>query len=172
MKTLRCSITRFVVLWAVGFGLVGGASRTAGADSIAYNVFGTFSNGQQLSGQITWNDASNSVTDSNLSLSSSTFRATCSSAAGGCGAVFAGFRGAGALSKSYEILLGAFLPKSSLFALTVTGGESIQIMATNVSWARVAVPEESIIAELLIVLMGLGWLIKSGVLSQLAKRVV
>lgn len=171
MTTLRCSITRFMVLWALGFGLIVAANGTARADSIAYNVLGTFSNGQQLSGQITWNTALNSVTNSTLSLSSSTFSASCSSPSGGCGAVFAGFWGAGTLSKSYEILLGALRPSSSLFALTVAGSEGIRIMATNVSWARVAVPEESIISELLIVLVGFGWLVKSGALSQFRKRV-
>jgi hypothetical protein len=45
-------------------------------------------------------------------------------------------------------------------------------MATNVSWSKVAVPEEPIIAELLIVLMGFGWLVKSGSLNQFLKRVV
>jgi len=172
MSTLRCSSTPFGVLWALGFGLIVAASGTARADSIAYNVFGTFSNGQQLSGQITWNTASSSVTNSTLSLSNSTFHAACSSSVGGCGAVFAGFWGAGTLSKSYEVLAGAFLPNSSLFALTVTGSESIRIMATKVSWARVAVPEEPVIAELLIVLMGFGWLVKSGALSQSRKRLV
>jgi hypothetical protein len=157
------------VLFALGFGLVLLASGTARADSIAYNVLGTFSNGQQLSGQITWDSASNSVTGSTLSLSSSTFNAACSSPSGGCGAVFAGFWGAGALAKSYEVLLGTFLPNSSLFALT--GNAGIRIMATNVSWARVAVPERSILAELLIVLMGFVWLVKSGALSQCRKPV-
>jgi hypothetical protein len=172
MNTLRCSITRFVVLWAFGFGLIVAANGTARADSIAYNVLGTFSNGQKLSGQITWNSTSNSVTSSALSLSSSTFSTACSSPAGGCGAVFAGFWGAGTLSNSYEILLGAFLPNSSLFTLTVTGSGGIRIMATNASWSRVAVPEEPIIAELLIVLMGFGWLVKSGALNQFRKPVV
>jgi hypothetical protein len=85
--------------------------------------------------------------------------------------VFAGFWGAGALAKSYEVLLGTFLPNSSLFALTVAGNAGIRIMATNVSWARVAVPERSILAELLIVLMGFVWLVKSGALSQCRKPV-
>jgi hypothetical protein len=166
MKTYHRSIPRCVVLFALAFGLVIVASGIARADSIAYNVLGTFSNGQQLSGQITWNSASNSVTSSTLSLSSSTFSAACSSPSRGCGAVFAGFWGAGALAKSYEVLLGAFLPHSSLFALTVAGNGGIRIMATNVSWARVAVPEESILAELLILLMGFVWLAKSGVVSR------
>lgn len=162
MKTYLRLIPRCVVLFALAFGLVIVASGIARADSIAYNVLGTFSNGQQLSGQITWNSASNSVTSSILSLSSSTFHATCSSPSGGCGAVFASFWGAGPLSKTYEALAGVFLPNTSPFALTVAGGQGIKIMATNVSWARVAVPEESILAALLIVLMGFAWSVKSG----------
>jgi hypothetical protein len=159
-----------VVLFALAFALTIVASGTARADSIAYNVLGTFSNGQQLSGQITWNSASNAVTSSTLSLSSSTFNAACSSPSGGCGAVFAGFWGAGALAKSYEVLLGAFLPSKSLFTLTVAGNVGIRIMATNVSWARVAVPEESILAELLILPMGFVWLVKSRVYASFASR--
>lgn len=169
MSTLRCTFTRFVVLWALGMGLWVAASGTARADSIAYNILGTFSNGQQLNGQITWNSALNSVTSSALTLSNSTFTSACSSPAGGCGAVFTGFWGTGTLAKSYEILLGAFLPNSSIFALTVAGGEGIRIMATNVSWARVAVPEEPIIVELLVVLAGLAWLLRSDALSKLWK---
>ncbi len=169
MNTLRSSIRHFVVLSALGFGLMVAASGTARADSIAYNVLGTFSNGQQLSGQITWNNTSNSITSSNLSLSSSSFNTSCSSSAGGCGAVFAGFWGTGTLAKSYEVLAGALLPNISLFALTVTSSQGIRIMAANVSWARVAMPEEPILAELLVVLMGLAVVVKSGVLRPVRK---
>jgi hypothetical protein len=158
MDTLRRSFTRFVMLSAVGFGLVLATNGIARADSVAYNVSGTFSNGQQLSGQITWNTASHSVSNSILTLSSSTFNASCN---GGCGAVFTSFWGAGSLSNSYEILAGVFLPNTSLFTLTVVGG-GIRIMATNVSWARVVVPEAPIIVEMLIVLLGFAWLVKSG----------
>ena len=105
MNTSGCSISRFVALVLLAFGLIVVTSKTAWADSIAYNVLGTFSNGQQLSGQITWNTMSHSVTRSNLFLSGSTFSATCSSS---CGAVFAGFWGAGTFSKSYEILVAHF----------------------------------------------------------------
>jgi hypothetical protein len=166
MNPSLCSISRFVAPGLLAFGLIVVTSTPARADSIAYNVLGTFSNGQQLSGQITWNTVSHSVISSNLFLSGSTFSATCSS---GCGAVFAGFWGAGTLSKSYEILVGAFLPNSSAFALTVTGRQGTQIFSTHASWAKVAVPEEPILSELLIVLMGLGWLASTGGLSQLRK---
>jgi hypothetical protein len=64
MNTLRRSLTRLVVLWAVGVGLVLATNGIARADSVAYNISGTFSNGQQLSGQITWNTASHSVSSS------------------------------------------------------------------------------------------------------------
>jgi len=158
MNTLRRSFTRLLVLCAVGCGLVLATNGIARADSIAYNVIGTFANGQQLSGQITWNTASHSVSNSILTLSGSTFNASCN---GGCGAVFASFWGSGSLSSSYELLAGAFLPNSSLFTLTVVGG-GLRIMATNVSWARVAVPEGPIIAEMLIVLLGFACLVKSG----------
>jgi hypothetical protein len=75
--------------------------------------------------------------------------------------VFAGFGGTGSFSSSYDILAGAFVPNSSLFTLSVLGG-GIRIMATNVSWARVVVPKGPIIAEMLIVLLGFAWLVKSG----------
>jgi len=155
-----------MVLWAVGCGcgLILAVNGVARADSIAYNVVGTFSNGQQLSGQITWNTQLRSVSSSILSLSNSTFSALCTS---GCGAVFTSFWGTGSLSKSHETLAGAFLPSGSLFTLTVVGG-GIRIMATNVSWAKVAVPEGPIISEMLIVLLGFAWLVKSG--GQLQKQ--
>ena len=172
MSSLRCSTARFVKLLALGFLLIIAASGIAGADSIAYNVLGTFTNGQQLSGQVTWNTASHSVTSSILLLSSSTFHATCGSPSGGCGVVFAGFWGAGTLSKAYETLAGGFLPNTSIFALTVAGGQGIKIMTTNVSWARVAVPEESILTDLLIVLlMVFVWLLQSGAKCQLQNPV-
>src|SRR5262245_22542688 len=119
MNTLRRSFTRPVVLWAVGFGLVLATNGIARADSVAYNVSGTFSNGQKLSGQITWNNTSRSVSSSILTLSSSTFNASCNA---GCGVVFSNFWGTGGLSNSYETLAGLFLPNSSIFTLTVLGG--------------------------------------------------
>ncbi len=86
--------------------------------------------------------------------------------------MFAGFWGAGTLSKTYEALAGVFLPNGSPFTLTVAGGRGIKIMATNVSLTPVAVPEESILAELLIVLIGFAWSVKSGALSQFRTPVV
>jgi hypothetical protein len=168
MNTLRRSFTRRVVLWAVGVGLVLATNGTARADSVAYNVSGTFSNGQRLNGQITWNTASHSVSNSILTLSSSTFSASCN---GGCGLVFNSFWGTGSLSNSYETLAGAFLPNSSIFTLTVVGG-GIRIMATNISWAKVAVPEGPIAAEMLIVLLGFAWLVKSASRSHFRNPLV
>jgi hypothetical protein len=162
MSTQRGSISRIVMLWALGFALILAVCGTVRADSIAYNVSGTFSNGQQLSGQITWSTASHSVISSILTLSASTLSMACTSR---CGAVFQTFWGTGTLANSHEILAGVFLPNTSLFTLKVTGHGN-QIMATNVSWARVAVPEEPISAELLIVLLGFAGLVKSGALRR------
>ena len=153
MKNHRGCLLKYALLWACGLVVLLAVSTTARADLIIYNVSGAFSNGQQLTGQVTWNSTLSTVTGSVLTLSGSTFNQTCTS---GCGAVLAGFWGTGSLSKSSEILMGGLLPNNSLFALTVyTGrgykGHDFKVIDTNLSWSRVAVPEESLGADLLAV---------------------
>jgi hypothetical protein len=54
----------------------------------------------------------------------------------------------------------------------VTSSQGIKIMATKVAWARIAVPEEAISTELLVVLLGFAWLVGAGRVSQLRKSAV
>ena len=152
MKNHRDCLSKYALLWACGLVVLLAVSTTARADSIVYNVSGAFANGQQLTGQVTWNSTLSTVTGSVLTLSGSTFNQSCTF---GCGAVLKGFWGTGSLSKSYEILVGGLQPNNSLFALTVyTGrgfkGQDFKIFDTRLSWSRVAVPEESLGADLLV----------------------
>jgi hypothetical protein len=151
MKTLRGCFSKYALLLASALAVVLVACTAARADSVVYNVSGTFSNGQILTGQITWNSTLSSATSSVLTLSGSTLNAVCSSPQGGCGAVLAGFWGTGNWSKSYEILLGGFLPKDSLFVLTLMNGSGIKILDTKLTWRVVAMPEEPLVADLLAV---------------------
>lgn len=171
MKNHRGRLLKYALLWACGLVVLLAVSTTARADLIIYNVSGAFSNGQQLTGQVTWNSTLSTVTGSVLTLSGSTFNQTCTS---GCGAVLMGFWGTGSLSKSYEILMGGLLPSNSLFALTVyTGrgykGHDFKIIDTNLSWSRVAVPEESLGADLLAVVAAFALMLPFGPLNRFWK---
>jgi hypothetical protein len=152
MKLLIGTPSKYSLLLAFGLAVLLAVSTTASADSIVYNVSGTFSNYQQLTGQVTWNSTLSTVTNSVLSLSDSTFNSACSSAKGGCGGVLAGFWGTGSFSNTYEILVGGLGPKDSIFELTLVNGSGIKFLDTTLSWSRVAVPDEPLGADLLIVL--------------------
>src|SRR5215472_965268 len=79
MKTFRSSCLQDALLWACGLFVLLAASTTASANSFTYNVSGTFGNGQQLTGQVTWDSTLSAVTGSVLQLSGSTFSSVCSS---------------------------------------------------------------------------------------------
>jgi hypothetical protein len=145
------------MFWACGLAVLLAASTTAWANSLTFNVSGTFGNGQQLTGQVTWDTTLSTVTSSVLQLSGSTFNSICSSPNGSCGGVSASFLGTGLLS-GFEMLQGGLLPKNSQFVLTLLNGSHTQKLHTKVSWSAVPVPEEPLGADILAVLaLGLGF---------------
>jgi hypothetical protein len=149
MKTCRCSCLQYPLFWACGLALLLAASTTAWANSLTFKVSGTFGNGQQLTGQVTWDSTLSTVTSSVLQLSGSTFNSVCSSSNGTCGGVWASFLGTGLFSGS-EMLQGGLRPNNSQFVLTLLNGSHAQKLHTKVSWSAVRVPEEPLGADLLV----------------------
>jgi hypothetical protein len=150
-----------VLGFVLGLAVICFATTQAKANSVAYDVGGTFSSGsysQYFGGQVTWDNSSNRVTAYTLSLGSTVL--TCS---GSCTAVFKILSGPGYAG----VLAGAFNPYLSPFTLSMLNSSGAYFMATNMSWSYASVPEGSGLAELLCVLAALAFMIpRSPVLKR------
>jgi hypothetical protein len=125
------------------------SSPLAHADSVTYDVTGSFANGASLSGWVDWSNTG--ISSYSLGLSNSSGTAQCaSSAIDGCAGVLDLF----STSNGPELLAGLLNPFGSSF-LTLTG-PGFQFSTTgNVSW--VAVPEGSEGVMLILAMLALGF---------------
>jgi hypothetical protein len=160
MSFRRKSQVRYAVLLMCGIALLVGSSLPAKASSIPYSVWGSFSNGQQLSGQVAWNTVTRRITGYTLSLSSTVGPASCALPFGLCTFAPAQFSGTGALAGSSLWLAGIFNPKLPTFVLTIYGPNGLSVLTTKLAWSTpVSMPEGPAEAELLVVLAAMGCLL-------------
>jgi hypothetical protein len=140
---------RGLLFVALSFALVLAATPPAKADSMSlYNVSGMFSNGQQLSGQISVSSLG-IVTAYSLNLSGASNSASCS---GFCSIAAGQFNTSGGAAT----FAGVFLPSNSLFTLTYWGSRGLTTLTTSLSWSAKAVPEELSLLQAMIILLTLG----------------
>jgi hypothetical protein len=141
--------TRSLLFVALAFVLAFAATPSAKADTMSlFNVSGMFSNGQQLSGQISVNSYG-IITAYSLNLTGALNGASCS---GFCSIAAGTF----SMSSGTAAFAGLFLPSNSLFSLSFWGSRGITTLTTRLSWSAVAVPEEPALLQAMLVLLTLG----------------
>lgn len=124
------------------------SSPLAHADSVTYDLSGSFTNGTSLSGWVNWTGTG--ISAYSLGLSNSTDTAQCNSSIGLCFGVASAF----STSKGPELLLG-FLNPTGPSLLTMTG-PGWQSSPATVSW-NVAMPEGSEVLMLVLAMLALGF---------------
>jgi hypothetical protein len=123
------------------------SSPLAHADSVTYDVSGSFANGASLTGWV--NLTGTGISAYNLGLSNSTGSTSCTSSLGLCFGVGNLF----STAQGPELLAGLLNPfGSSLLTLT---GPGFQFSATNVSWT--AMPEGSEVLMLVLAMLAMGF---------------
>jgi hypothetical protein len=129
-------------------------SVQAKADSVtSYDVSTTFSNGQQLSGVVSWDSTTGSASSYTLSLTGTSKSDSCSSSGWtSCTNVWDAYTGTGTYSNDSEWLTGYLTPTSPQFTLTVWGWGwgNYNSYCSNLTWTPVAMPEPSSMIELLV----------------------
>ena len=125
------------------------SSPLAHADSVTYDLSGSFANGASLSGWANWTGSG--ISAYSLSLSNSTDTAQCSSSLGACLGVASAF----STSKGPELLLG-FLNPNGPSLLTLLGPGLQMPSSATVSW-NVAMPEGSEVLMLVLAMLVLGF---------------
>jgi hypothetical protein len=149
MKVFSRVPMKSLLFVALALALAFAATPSARADAMSlYNVSGMFSNGQQLSGQISVNSFG-IVTAYSLKLSGASNTASCS---GLCSIALGTFNMGGSTAG----FAGLFLPSSSVFTLSFGGLRGITTLTTNLSWSATAVPEEPALLQAMLVLLTLG----------------
>ena len=135
-----------------------GFAVSAKADSITYDLSGTFSTGHKLSGSLVWDSSRDVITSYFLTLNSMNNSASCNSNQGTCTFVSDLFSG----PKSSVFLFGVLNPKDTVFDLFVwAGGPLPRFSNANVCWTPMSVPEGPVGPGLLIVLAVLGIVISA-----------
>ena len=149
--SLSSRVTRGLLFVALVVGLAVAATPSAKADTMSlYNVSGLFSNGSQLSGQISVNNWG-IVTKYSLHLTGASNTASCS---GLCSLALGTFN----LANGTAGFAGLFAPSNSLFALTF-GGTRITTLTTRLSWSTTSVPEEPPLLQALLALFAMGLIV-------------
>jgi hypothetical protein len=133
-----CKIALFVLLFALL------TVTSAAANSINYNFSASFGS-QQIQGTLTWNTTANWVTAYSYSLSGAAGQATCSSLLS-CGWL------AGSFGNQTVSMLSAF---------SMGGTNYIYLTTKSGTWrSTVSVPEEGFVADVMILLLALPWLVR------------
>jgi hypothetical protein len=124
------------------------SSPLAHADSVTYDVSGSFANGASLTGWV--NLTGTGISAYNLGLSNSTGSTSCTSSLGLCFGVLNTF----STTQGSELLAGLLNPfGSSLLTLT---GPGFQFSVADVSW-NVAMPEGSEVLMLVLAMLAMGF---------------
>ena len=148
MKVFSRVPMKSLLFVALALALAFAATPSARADAMSlYNVSGMFSNGQQLSGQISVNSFG-IVTAYSLNLTGASNTASCS---GLCSLALGTFNMGGGSTAGFA---GLFLPSGSIFSLSL-GGLKLPL-TTTVSWSATAVPEGPALLQAMLVLLTLG----------------
>jgi hypothetical protein len=168
-------LARRLVVAGLFAALLGAGSVTARADSITYDVMGTYSNGLNFSGQYVWDDGIGGATSYLLNLDSTTGPATCSDPTGAlCTASFAVFEGTGSLNTSIVFVLSLLDPSNPIFTLVLedTDTQEVLFFDTINPTPTVHVPEPSTLAFVFAALSMLGYFVtrRRGVGGALAAR--
>jgi PEP-CTERM motif len=167
--------TQRLVVAGLFAALLAAGSVTARADSITYDVMGTYSNGLTLSGQYVWDDSIAGATSYLLNLDSTTGPATCSDPSGAlCTASFALFEGTGSLNTSIVFVLSLLDPSNPIFTLVLedTDTQEVLFSDTIMPTPTAQVPEPSTLGFVFVALSMLGYLVtrRRGVRGALAVR--
>ena len=134
---------------ALGLVLALAATPSAKADTLSYfNVSGAFSNGQQLSGQISFNSFG-IVTGYSLNLTGASNTLSCSGFCAVAGGIFNSASGNALFS-------GAFSTFGSLGTITFGNWWSPTTLTTKLSLSATSVPEEPALLQVMLVLLTLG----------------